>query len=750
MKITKKRALAVVAMLLAVLNVFALDLKVEAHAEDEQAAANAPLITGINVVDNAIEIKGSAPFEYTMYKPSDPFRYIVEIRNAGVGTFKNPIRPTNSFFTEIVPSETDTPKKAARLEILMQSPSELEPLYINGILTLKAKGADGGHPNMPAHEAAGSAAGKNENRENTDAEAEKGVKEQAASAAAEPVKADEAASSAKATEINGIRFEEEKGVVKFIISGNGALNPSVFTLKNRIVLDIPDAAMKADVPSTVILPVKSVRAGRYRHKTRLVVDTQETKNFDIESTENAVILRFKTPVQQQPAISEAVQAPETANEAKKAGEAQEPSEAKELPSLAEGAYTGKKISLDFQDSDIVPIFRLLADISGYNVVVNPDVKGKITMKLINVPWDQALDIVLKTFSLDRKVEGNIIRIAPLSVFAKENEERAKAIESEVKAEPMQTRIFPVSYADVSMVEAAIKNSKSLTPRGNLSTDKRTSSIIVKDVPSVFPSIENLLATLDKPIPQVMIEARIVEVMSTNTKDLGVQWGLKLNTTDTLLSAGGYSGLNKGSFTGNNLIVDFPSGSVSTGAGSGFSFGILNPAKTLGLDLQLSAIEKINRGRVISNPRIVTTDNEKALILQGTSEPYPVKDPQSGQISTGFKDVVLSTEVTPHITPAGSISMSVLVKKEDILGTVNISGSQVPRTSKIEGNTKVLVKDGETLVIGGVYKKAEKDSVSGLPGIMNLPVIGSLFKNKTNSDETTEILIFITPRIMEKP
>jgi type IV pilus assembly protein PilQ len=426
-------------------------------------------------------------------------------------------------------------------------------------------------------------------------------------------------------------------------------------------------------------------------------------------------------------------------------------EARESDTIVEGKYTGKKISLDFQDADIIPIFRLLSDISGYNIVVSPDVKGKLTMKLINTPWDQALDLILKTATplLDKVVEGNIIRIATADSLKRERDAKTAEIRRQVAEEPLATQTFSVNYADVSVVEKAIKDAKILSPRGSLSVDRRTSTLTVNDVPSVFENVQSLLATLDKATPQVMIEARIVEVSTNDSRDLGIQWGVKVNPVNGLSTLTGYPTLGRGAFTGAPFMVDLPAGSAAAGSGTGFTFGIMSPDGTFALDLQISALQKIGNTKIISNPRIVTTDNEKALIMQGTSEPFP-KLTTEGTISTEYKDVVLSTEVTPHITPTGAISMKINVKKEDILGTVNIGGSQVPRTSKIESNTLVLVQNGETIVIGGVYKKTTRDADSGIPGLMKIPIIGWLFKNNTISEDVSELLIFLTPRIVEQP
>jgi type IV pilus assembly protein PilQ len=500
------------------------------------------------------------------------------------------------------------------------------------------------------------------------------------------------------------------------------MNPSILPLENRIVIDVPGVDMKAQLPSEVVSPVKGIRSGKNDDKIRLILDLHEKTDFDVTTIGDTIVVALSAQMAHKP---------------------EENLEAKEPAPVTENKYSGKKISLDFQDTDIVPIFRLLADISGYNIVVSPEVKGKLTMKLLNVPWDQALDIILKTFSLGKAVENNIIRIAPHTAFAKESEDAAKAKESELKAVPLETKIFPISYADVKDIEKAIKDAKILSSRGSISVDKRTSAVAINDVVSVFTKIEDILATLDKPTPQVLIEARIVEAFSSDVRSLGIQWGI--STDGNNIVAG--TTTNQGPFTGNNFMVDLPS---PEGAAGGIAFGILNSARTKGLELVISALETVGKSKTVSNPRVVTTDNEKATILQGESVPFPKIDVQSGQISAEYKDVAITIEVTPHITPTDSITMSVMVRKEDIKAFVPLGqGTQAPRTDKIEGNTKVLIQDGETLVIGGVFKKKLTDDSTGVPGFMKIPVLGWLFKNRRTSEETTELLIFITPRVLEK-
>jgi len=702
----------------------------------------AALITGIDIQGNTATITANKPFTYTIYRPGDPYKIVIDLPDVTIGSFNKKIVSQKAGVVEILPSQIVSPSPAARLEMLLQTPSMVDQEYKNGVLKVKIK-EDPSEKKSP--------------KETTVTDLTNAEKEPSPGKMKPDPDPPLRTPLSKATEISDIAFDVSGGAVKVLIKGNGSMTPNVFPLDNRIVIDIADVALNAPMPSSVVSPVKGIRSGKHDDKVRLVIDLKEKTNFDVTAIGDAIVVSLKRS-EMEPAELLQARIPGEKAEAAAEEKAEAPAESAtdkiepEAPAdtKCEAYLLGKEnVNFDFQDQDIVPILRLFADISGCNLFIHPDVKGRATMKFRDVPWNQAFETILKTFGLGKSVEGNVIRVAPYTVFARESEEKAKAAEAGIKAEPLETKIYAISYADVSLVETAVKNSKILTTRGSINLDKRTSSMLVKDIASVFPQIESLLATLDKPTPQVMIEARIVEVDTTDVADLGISWGVKALTTNTLMSLSGFPTLGSGTFTGAPFMVDLPSGASSVGSGSGFNFGILNPSKTLGLDLQIDALEKMGNSKIISNPRIVTLDNEKATIMQGTSEPFP-KLTTEGTISTEYKDVVLSTEVIPHITPSGSIGMSVLVKKEDVIGTVNIGGSQVPRTSKIEGNTKVLVENGATLVIGGVYKKTEQKSYSGVPGLMNIPIFGWLFKNRETKEDTTELLIFITPRIVEKP
>lgn len=766
------------------------------------------VINSIDVQDNKVTITASKPFVFTIYKPGDPYKVIVELPDVAIGAFTKKIVSNKAGITEIAPSQTESPALMSKLEMLLHAPASLDQDYKNNILTITIKEDVTTKEETPRkvratdivkkdresllikrEESPPSAQAEQRALRETDAlKKEKDLlikKEDATASVAEqksPVetasikkersllikKEDDSAQAGqktlrKATEITDISFDALGDSVKVLIKGNGLMIPNVFPIDDRIVIDIPDVVMNTVLPSGVVPPVKGIRSGKHDEKIRLVLDLREKTNFDVSAAGDTIAVILNKSDRESSASTVAQISAEKAErrlespERSKSLEAIERSlEKQEYEFMAEGRcksfLEGKEnVNFDFQDQDIVPIFRLFADISGCNLFVHPDVRGKGTMKFRDVPWSQALDTILKTFSLDKSVEGNIIRIAPHTVFAKESEEKIRAREALVKAEPLDTRIFPVSYAEVSVVEAAVRNSKILSPRGSISVDKRTSTMLIKDVASVFPEVENLLATLDKPTPQVLIEARIVEVNTNNERELGIQWGLNLKASNTLSSIGGLSGVpftSTGPFTGGNYLVDFPSKGAGPLSGSGITFGIINPAKTMGLDMQLSAIASVGNLKVISNPKVLTVDNGKAKIIQGKSIPVR-KLTTEGTVSTEFKDVTLELNVTPHITPDKSIAMAVEIKKEELDPTVpSVEG--VPGTDKKEANTNVIIKDGETIVIGGMYKITTNDSESGVPGLMKIPVLGWLFKTNKTSTTTSELLIFVTPRIVEKP
>ncbi len=418
-------------------------------------------------------------------------------------------------------------------------------------------------------------------------------------------------------------------------------------------------------------------------------------------------------------------------------------------------YTGQKISLDFQDADVKNILRLLAEVSKLNIITTPEVSGSITMRLLDVPWDQALDIVLKNNNLGMEQDGNIIRVATREQIESERNSRLEAREkllaekaTKKSVEPLVTETIKISYADISTLTTNLEALKS--ERGRLNIDERTFTIIAVDIKENLEKMKKLVDILDTPTEQVSIEARIVEVNRNYSRDLGIQWGGSLGVTtnrnfpNTIGVTGG--GAATSSRTG-NYLVDLP---AATGTGAGGAIGLMmgNISGTQFLDVQLSAMEQAGKGKIISNPRVTTKDNVEASISSGTQIPYQTVS-QNGT-KTELVDASITLTVTPHITPDGYISMKIdASKNEPSTSVVGADGTPGIDTRKV--NTEVLVKDGDTIVLGGLFETTESESYSGVPWLADIPVLGWLFKKKSikNPGSEKELLIFITPKILQR-
>jgi type IV pilus assembly protein PilQ len=671
-------------------------------------------LTGIEVRGTGLMVRASGPIDYQVHRPADPFRVIVDIEGARLGSVTEKLVVNKGGISEVSPIQVDTPSMIARLDILLQSPSPVKGEMTDGGLLIVVE------------------------------DAVAGTRADASALPVKPTAPPQGGGSqgpgTTAREITEIYYSDTADGVEVVLRASGIFpEPTVYEVDGRLIVDVPSIALNATVPAATPHLLKKISARPEDGKVRLVMDLIEGTAKEVYVVDDELVVSLVNERR----VEAKVAASKSAVDAYK--------ERLSPAAAPNGPKDGELISLDFQDANVVAILRLLSEVSGYNIVIHPEIKGTITMRLINVPWEQALDIILKTFNLAKSVDGNIIRVAPIAAFAKESDELTKAKESRMDAELLESRVFRVSYADAALVEKTIKDSKILTRRGNMSFDKRTSSLVINDVAFVFPKIESLLSTLDKPTPQVLIEARIVEINTNDLRDLGIQWGITYRDPNTRFKIGGLSGnpqLSTGPVTGNNFVVDFPA-NVSPLTGSGISFGLLNAAATLSIDLQITAIETAGKGRIISNPRIVTADNEKAKILQGQSIPYAQRTSE-GTISAAFKDVAVSIQVVPHITPTNSIVLDVVTTKEDLVQFVDIGqGSQAPLTTKIEGNTKVLIDNGETLVIGGVYRRLERNSNTGTPWLMNLPILGNMFKRNQNQDDSLEVVIFLTPRVIER-
>ncbi|WP_161792309.1 type IV pilus secretin PilQ family protein [Acinetobacter sp. A47] len=445
------------------------------------------------------------------------------------------------------------------------------------------------------------------------------------------------------------------------------------------------------------------------------------------------------------------------------------------------AYTGNKISLDFQDIEVRRVLQLLADFTGINMVAADTVQGNITLRLKDVPWDQALDIVLKTKNLDKRRNGNVIWIAPVSELIKAEEEEAKAQAQSVKLAPLQTEYITLSYAKAADIEKLITQGKNantnngnssnsvsndtlsgglLSPRGTISIDPRTNTLIVNDTSQKIDQIRKMVDLLDVSVKQVMIEARIVSASTDFTKEMGVKWGILsqgITKNNDLLVGGSDKTLwnlrkpEKDSETGgwkyeierpDNLNVDL--GAVTPGA-SRIAFGLISLSDFM-LDLELSAVQADGYGEVISTPKVMTADKQPAKIESGKKIPYTSSTGGGANAvpKTEFIDATLSLDVTPSITPDGKVMMKLNITK-DSQSTPTPTGQLTINKNQID--TNVLVDNGETVVLGGIFEQENISSQTKVPFLGDLPYVGRLFRRDLKTDNKRELLIFITPRIV---
>lgn len=417
-------------------------------------------------------------------------------------------------------------------------------------------------------------------------------------------------------------------------------------------------------------------------------------------------------------------------------------------------YKGDKLSLNFQDIEVRSVLQLIADFTKLNLVASDTVTGNVTLRLQNVPWDQALDIVLKAKGLDKRKDGNVLTVAPAEEIAARERQQLENDKQIRELAPVYTDLMQINYADAQDIAEVLQGDGEgtglLTERGSVQVVARTNSLLIKDTQEKLDEIRALVDRLDIPVQQVMIEARIVNIDSNYTKELGVKWGGgtefgKSGDNRTIGIGGAGAQATRGtddqdpSFSaGDTPFVDLgASGENAASLAIGFA------TNSTILNLELSAILSDGGGETVSQPKVITADKTKAVIKSGKEIPYEEKT-SSGATSVAFKDAVLSLEVIPQITPEGSIIMAVTVTN-DSQGADAPNG--VPTINKNEVNTQVLVKDGETVVLGGVFTQNKSSSEAKVPLLGDVPYLGALFRKKSNKDTKTELMIFITPRII---
>ena len=401
------------------------------------------------------------------------------------------------------------------------------------------------------------------------------------------------------------------------------------------------------------------------------------------------------------------------------------------------AYKGEKMSLNFQDIEVRAVLQLIADFTDLNLVASDTVGGNVTLRLQNVPWDQALDIVLKAKGLDKRLQGNVLTVAPAAEIAAREREQLENEKQIRELAPVFTDLIQINYADAAEIANVLQGGEGaalLTERGSVQVVERTNSLLVKDTQAKLDELRELIEHLDIPIRQVMIEARIVTLSSELREELGVKWsGESVNGDENgqNVSVGGRGD--------DNVFTDL---SVAGGTSSAISIGFSTGSGTI-LNLELSALLSDGGGEVISQPKVITADKKTAVIKSGKEIPYEEKT-SSGATSVAFKDAVLGLEVTPQITPDGRVIMDIKINNDD---TTDLATNGVPIISTNEITTQVLVEDGETVVLGGVFKQTKNQGVEKVPVLGDIPYLGNLFRKKTEKDSKEELLVFITPRVI---
>jgi type IV pilus assembly protein PilQ len=399
----------------------------------------------------------------------------------------------------------------------------------------------------------------------------------------------------------------------------------------------------------------------------------------------------------------------------------------------EFGYSGERLSLNFQDIEVRSVLQLIADFTGLNVVVSDTVGGSLTLRLKNVPWDQALDIILKTKGLAMRQTGNVMLVAPSEEIAAREKLELESQKQIEELEPLYSEFMQINYAKADVIAGLLKSPETtlLSDRGMVTTDERTNTLLVQDTAAKLVEIRKLVARLDIPVRQVLIESRIVVANDDFTRDLGVQFGMTQTGSD-----GGYDYAVSGN-QGGGLLVDLPVPSTS-----GIALAVIGDHFLL--DLELSAMEAEGKGEVISNPRVLTSNQKAAYIETGTEIPYQ-EATSSGATSTSFKKAVLSLQVTPQITPDDRVFLDLVVNKDSV-GEETDAG---PAINTNEVGTQVLVDNGETLVLGGVYEQENRKTVNRVPFFGELPLVDWMFKRTFNTHKKAELLIFVTPKIVKE-
>lgn len=607
---------------------------------------------------------------------------------------------------------------------------------------------------------------------------------------------------APAQMVTKIEVRPEGDEVTVLVKGDGKLFSSARLLDdNRLVVDLisVSSALKSPLVSGQHQLLRKVRVGYHADKVRLVLELLGRPSFSVTPVGHDILVSLKPRAVGANAVSVNVASPiagsiadpvgidasdftdpgqvvprETRVKIKKGqvmGPAQGKFKVRTIQMATESAtpesdsraddlvagqtrFAGRRISLDFQQADITNILRLIAEVSGFNIVVGEGVKAKVTMKLVSVPWDQALDMLLKMNGLGMIRQGTIVWVDTLTNIAKQQDEEARAKEAKTKAEELVDRVFYIRNIQAQELQTSLK--QYLSPRGVMNISAGSNALIVRDTESKLAVLKQLVDGLDLQVPQVQIEARIVQADTVYARGLGIQWGIKDSSFlgNDFKFAGNATGAfapvagTGGTTIPRDFIVNLPAqvGGLPSVPSIGYQFGKLGPG--FALDLRLSAGELLGLSKVIAAPKITTLDKREAKISQGESIPFQTTSLQGTQ--TTFVDANLELNVTPQITSRDpkEVGKQILMKVRATRNAVGARSNPAgPSIDRREATTQVIVRDGETMVIGGVFVDTQNNNVQGVPYLSRIPVLGWLFKNKSESVSKQELLIFMTPTII---
>ncbi len=562
---------------------------------------------------------------------------------------------------------------------------------------------------------------------------------QASPSGAAPVTAGPAAYTGSRT-LRGIDFRrggENEGRVVVDLSDPNT-NVDIRQQGNSVIVDfqnttLPDSLKRRLDVSDFATPVAQLTASQQGNNARLVVEPRGVWEHNAYQSDTRFVLEVR-PVREDPT---------------------------RLFQGTRQGYQGERLSLNFQNVDVRSLLQVIADFTNLNIITSDSVGGTITLRLKDVPWDQALDIILQSKGLDMRKNGNVVLVAPRDEIAAKEKLELEARNQIADLEPLRSEAFVVNYQKAEDVRKLLSDEKQrlISKRGSVAVDARTNQIFVQDTTARLEDVRRLLQRIDIPVPQVLIEARIVEADDRFSRNLGVRFGFNRVTSEATVgggnalpgtlppssTTGGTGGGTFGPIPVSNLNnVNLPAAGLGGFNPGAFNLTLFNSSLTRLINLELNALEADGRGKIISSPRVVTADKVKATIEQGTEIPYQ-QATSSGATSVAFRKAVLKLEVTPQITPEGAIFLDVRVNKDS--RGVDTSAGPAIDTKNVQ--TQVLVENGGTVVLGGIYEQTDRTTVTKIPVLGDLPVVGNLFKNTASVNDRTELIIFITPRVLSE-